>query len=232
MTREEKVKELINNHFSNNQAQFAKAISKSPAQVNQWLNGYRSIGDAVALHIEKALDLPIGWLDGENSNLTAKKESNIEALGKPKLWSSNDPLPEDEYVFVPFYKNIKFAGGCGSTEKEAGSEDFKLPFGKATLHRKGIPLNAVVCFGTKDNSMSPVIPKDNTIGVNTCNKTIKDGKIYAFEQGGLFRFKVLYLLPNNKVRIYSYNQAEYGDETANIEDLEIIGHVFWWSILD
>lgn len=230
VTREEKVRQLIAESFNGNQANFARAISKSAAQVNQWLNGYRSIGDAVALQIEKALNLPIGWLDGETHN-QKQSESNIEYLGQPKFWSSKDPLPDEEYVYAPFYKDVKFSGGTGSFDQE-DKNGFKLPFGRATLHNKGIYPKDVICFGSKDNSMYPVIPDGNTIGVNTANKTIKDGKIYAFEHGDMFRFKVLYKLPNNQVRIHSYNDSEYPDETVNSSEINIIGHVFWWSILD
>ena len=58
MTRLDRVKNLIDEKFNGNQADFSRAIGKAPAQVNQWLNGYRNIGDAAALNIEKSLDLP------------------------------------------------------------------------------------------------------------------------------------------------------------------------------
>ena len=53
MTRLERVKALIEEKFNGSQADFSRAIGKAPAQVNQWLNGYRNIGDAAALNIEK-----------------------------------------------------------------------------------------------------------------------------------------------------------------------------------
>ena len=56
---------LINSRFDGNQAEFGRAIEKSPAQVYQWLSGYRSIGDGMAHHIETKLSLGAGWLDGK-----------------------------------------------------------------------------------------------------------------------------------------------------------------------
>lgn len=41
------------------------------------------------------------------------------------------------------------------------------------------------------------------------------------------RTKILHKLPENKVRIRSYNQAEYPDEEASLDDLSVIGRVFW-----
>ena len=55
MTRIERVRNLIDEKFNGNQTDFSRAIGKAPAQVNQWLNGYRNIGDAAALNIEKSL---------------------------------------------------------------------------------------------------------------------------------------------------------------------------------
>lgn len=35
-----------------------------------------------------------------------------------------------------------------------------------------------------------------------------------------------------KVRIKSYNTAEFEDEEADLSDINVIGRVFWWSVLD
>lgn len=61
MNRVDRIKNLIADRFNGNQAEFSRAINKAPAQINQWLNGYRNIGDGVAAQIETALGLPRGW---------------------------------------------------------------------------------------------------------------------------------------------------------------------------
>lgn len=63
MDRKAKLQEIIRSRFGGSQADFAAAIKRSPAQVNQWLSGYRAIGDAGARVIELALDLPLGHFD-------------------------------------------------------------------------------------------------------------------------------------------------------------------------
>lgn len=57
------MKSLIADRFAGSQAEFAKAIGRSPSQVNQWLSGHRKIGDAGARTIEVALQLPRGYFD-------------------------------------------------------------------------------------------------------------------------------------------------------------------------
>lgn len=233
MTRLERVRNLIDEKFNGNQADFSRAIGKAPAQVNQWLNGYRNIGDAAALNIEKSLDLPQGYLDGE-MNKTMERltsaQNEIKDIHRPMLWSSNDPLPEDDYTFAPYRKEQAFCGGAGSFEIP-DYNGFRLPFGKATLRRKSISPDNVFCCTLTGDSMEERIAEDAAIAVDAGEKTIRDGKIYAFRHGDLFRVKYLSRLPGGRVKIKSHNPA-YEDEEAGLEDIEVIGRVFWWSVLD
>lgn len=233
MTRLERVRNLIDEKFNGNQADFSRAIGKAPAQVNQWLNGYRNIGDAAALNIEKSLDLPQGYLDGE-MNKTMERltsaQNEIKNIHRPMLWSSNDPLPEDDYTFAPYMKEQAFCGGAGSFEIP-DYNGFRLPFGRATLRRKSISPDNVFCCTLTGDSMEERIAEDAAIAVDAGEKTIRDGKIYAFRHGDLFRVKYLSRLPGGRVKIKSHNPA-YDDEEAGLEDIEVIGRVFWWSVLD
>ena len=229
MTRIEQVRKLIDEKFNGNQADFSRAIGKAPAQVNQWLNGYRNIGDGVALNIEKSLGLPQGYLDGVVTN-QLPKENEITDIHRPMLWSSNDPLPEDDYTFAPYMKEQAFCGGAGSFEIP-DYNGFRLPFGRATLRRKSINPDNVFCCTLTGDSMEERIAEDAAIAVDAGEKTIRDGKIYAFRHGDLFRVKYLSRLPGGRVKIKSHNPA-YEDEEAGLEDIEVIGRVFWWSVLD
>lgn len=166
-------------------------------------------------------------------NAPAEKiEPNAKDFGSFQLWSSNDPLPEDEYYYAPFYKDIAMMGGAGSYEME-DYNGFKLPFGKATLYRNGITPSNVSCCTLTGDSMEPVIPDGATIGIDQGETTIRDGKIYAFRHDDVYRVKRLYLLPGGKVRINSFNQDEpaYRDEIVSLEDIRIIGRVFNWSVM-
>lgn len=229
MDRIKLLRELIDSRFNGRQADFSRAIDRSPAQVSQWLSGHRSIGDGVARHIELSLDLPSGYFDGEEA------KANIEQLiergkGHMKLWSKKDPLPEDEFVQVPFYKEVAFKAGNGCCEME-DYNGFTLGFSKATLFRSGINSKDVVCVSVSGNSMEPVLPEGTTIGLDLNRKAIKDGEIYAFKHDDLFRVKVLYRLPGQKIRLKSYNDMEYPEEIVDADQIEIIGLVFWWSVL-
>jgi hypothetical protein len=60
-----KVQDLAKKHGGT--LKFSAMIDRSPSQVSQFSGKRpsRSIGDALARHIEESLDLPDGWLDDE-----------------------------------------------------------------------------------------------------------------------------------------------------------------------
>ena len=63
MDRKTLLQRLVDTRFDGSQAEFARAIKRSPAQVNQWFSGHRKLGDAGARHIELTLGLVPGYFD-------------------------------------------------------------------------------------------------------------------------------------------------------------------------
>lgn len=158
-------------------------------------------------------------------------ESNLTMnTGIFETWSKPEDLDPDSYVFIPYYKDIKLAAGGGRINSDDTTEPFRLPFGRATLRRKGIMVDNAVCCTVEGDSMDPVLPDGTTVGVDTAATTIRDGKMYAIDQGGLSRIKLLSREPNNQVRIRSYNMG-YQDEVVPLDSIRVIGQVFWWSVL-
>ena len=71
-----------------------------------------------------------------------------------------------------------------------------------------------------------------TIEIDLGNKTIRDGKIYAINHGGLLRIKLLYNMPNEQVKIRCYNYGEHpNDIIAELQGILIIGESFKYSVL-
>lgn len=64
MERVERLQALVDERFGGNQAEFARAIKRSPAVVWQYLSRHRTVGEKFARHVEASLRLPRGWLDG------------------------------------------------------------------------------------------------------------------------------------------------------------------------
>lgn len=180
-----------------------------------------------------ALGCDVAYLLGRTSSI---KQDNIppeNEWGTVEAWDRNTPLRSDE-VEVPFLKDIEFACGDGRVQDE-DHNGFKLRFSKATLRRVGANSDGsgVLCFPATGDSMEPVIPDGTTVAVDTNNKRIIDGKLYAIAQPGagnekLKRIKQLYRKPGGILTIRSFNRD---DEEANETEVEIIGRVFWYSVL-
>ena len=185
------------------------------------------------IELSEILGVSAYWLETGKGDMYANitpHQDEIKDIHRPMLWSSNDPLPEDDYTFAPYMKEQAFCGGAGSFEIP-DYNGFRLPFGRATLRRKSISPDKVFCCTLTGDSMEERIAEDAAIAVDAGEKTIRDGKIYAFRHGDLFRVKYLSRLPGGRVKIKSHNPA-YEDEEAGLEDIEVIGRVFWWSVLD
>ncbi|EPR9225498.1 TPA: LexA family transcriptional regulator [Citrobacter freundii] len=215
------------------QKELALALNASPQTVNNWIKR-DSISREAAQQLHEKYGYSIDWLlTGSGDAKQLKRNDGLPPLsewGTVDTWDRNTPLPKDE-VEVPFLKDIEFACGDGRVTDE-DYNGFKLRFSKATLRRVGASTDGsgVLCFPASGDSMEPVIPDGATVAVDTGNKRIVDGELYAINQGDLKRIKQLYRKPGGKVLIRSINR-EYDDEEANESDVEIIGFVFWYSVL-
>ncbi len=214
--------------------------AKTSQQAIQQLEDGKTKRPRYLPELAAALGCDIRWLISGKGELmrAAAQEHHPDSTIPPEnewgtvdAWDSKTPLPSDE-VEVPFLKDIEFACGDGRVPEE-DYNGFKLRFSKATLRRVGANTDGsgVICFPATGNSMEPVIPDGATVAVDTQNKKIVDGELYAINQGGLKRIKQLYRRPGGKVTIRSFNREENDDEEALESELEIVGFVFWYSVV-
>lgn len=159
-------------------------------------------------------------------------DANALRAGGFELWDSKTPLHADE-VALPFYMEVELSAGAGS-EVQREDNGFKLRFAKSTLRKSGVQPEHAACVKITGDSMEPVLPDGSTVGIDTNDKNIKDGKMYAIDHDGMLRVKMLYRLPGGGLRVKSYNSHEYPDETYTPEQaiaIKVIGKVFWSSVL-
>ena len=83
MNRREALKRLIDERFEGKQAEFARAINRSPSLVWQCLSGHRNIGEKLAREIESKLRLKQGWLDSDSTDFNLS--------GQPYTPGSDNP---------------------------------------------------------------------------------------------------------------------------------------------
>nr|WP_314592298.1 helix-turn-helix transcriptional regulator [uncultured Neisseria sp.] len=212
------------------QSNLARLLNVSPQVVKNWET--RGVSASGLVNAAKVIGVSVAWVETGEGEMAAIKqpESNALPLGKIEEWDNNTPLSDDDCE-APLYKEIKLSAGNGFADDIEDYNGYKLRFSRNTLRKHGINPADVVCVMADGDSMEPVFPSGATLGIDTGSKTIRDGQIYAINHGGLLRTKILHKLPENKVRIRSYNQSEYPDEEASLDDLSVIGRVFWWSVM-
>lgn len=141
-------------------------------------------------------------------------------------------LPRDDDVEIPLIKQVELCAVAGNFSINEYKTNNKIRFSKSNLIRLGISYSNCVCVTVSGNSMEPEIPDKATVGIDTSKQDIIDGKIYAVViNNELTRIKQLYRLPNNRVKLRSFNRAEYEDEDLSLEDVRVVGKLFWSSVL-
>ncbi|WP_256577982.1 S24 family peptidase [Pseudomonas sp. Irchel s3h17] len=161
-------------------------------------------------------------------------ESRALLLGPIDVWDDDTPLDDDE-VEVPLLKEVELSAGSGRVSIQAHSKA-KLRFGSITLRKMGVQPENAVCVSIYGNSMEPVLPHGSTAGVDRGKTSIKDGDIYALDHNGHLRVKLLYRLPSGGIRLRSFNRDEHPDEEytpeqIQLQDINVLGRVFWYSVL-
>ena len=227
--RTKKLLYLIEKEFGGSQVKFAKAIERSTTQVNALVKGRKVIGDALALYIERKLDLGVGWFDkafGEVLENKCLPPSEVHPVG---VFEDNCELSDDE-VEIPFFTDVRLSAGHGFSADLQDFDNQSLRFSIAALRSKNINPSYAICICADGESMEPVIPDGAIVGVNLQDKILRDDKLYAINHDGLLRIKILRKRPSNKVLLQSYNTGLYPDEEVALDEISIIGRVFWWSV--
>ena len=240
-------------HKSVSWSKAATSIGLSAQAATKWKKG--QIGKETLQDLAEFLGVSASWLDygegeitnngisvvGNNTNngtqigqaFHSNISSNFEQISD---WDSSTPL-DDAEVEVLFYKDFGVACEHGTDSVAYENEWRRLRMSRATIDRIGSHHDKIFATLADSNSMSPTINDGDTIWVDMSKETIKDGKIFVFEYGGLFMCKRLYRLPNNGLKVVSDNEIDYPTFEITGEQREqngfrLIGWVWHWSVME
>lgn len=128
MTDTARLVELIDTRFEGNQAAFARAIGRQPAQINQYIKGRRQLGVEVKMHIEQKLGLS-GWFDGLSnpSNTTPNIKFSMGADDQAAIVQALESLDRHLKALAPVFQDSgrevlrKWAVGAATVEEVANA---------------------------------------------------------------------------------------------------------------
>lgn len=168
MDRKEILKNLIDERFAGNQADFARAIGKSPAQVNQWIRGIRNFGGASARHTEMKLGLCQGYFDGAR-----------------KIQSSVEPV-EPGHDFVPVSRVLLRleAGVTGYHVQQLEGNGPPIFFRRDYLESRGWRSDRLFAMKVMGDSMEPSLFDGDLVVINSADTEPIDGEVFAVNYEG------------------------------------------------
>lgn len=221
------------------QAEVAERIDGLSQSAYSQLESGKSKTTTKGIELARLFGVTPEWLATGQGEMSAKPflQSNISPHFEPiSDWDDDTPLDGDE-VEVPFYKDFGVACGHGTDGVAYENEWRRLRMSRTTIERIGSYRDKVFATLADGNSMSPTINDGDTIWVDMSKESIKDGKIFVFEYGGLFMCKRLYRLPNNGLKVVSDNDMDYPPfEITGAEreqnGFRLIGWVWHWSVME
>lgn len=117
--RQAKLKRLIVEKAGGKQRLFAETYGFNAAYLSQMCTGHRDIGDKTARKIEKALKLPVGWMDSkESTTATDALWTQLERLYGDLSADSRDELVRfANYLHAQEYPQASPANPYGKRKK-------------------------------------------------------------------------------------------------------------------
>jgi phage repressor protein C with HTH and peptisase S24 domain len=172
------------------------------------------------------------WLTPDPSDAfprEAKTNSGLfEATPRqvPYLNSPSTPYhPVDTYVRV---RRLLNSLGAGSVELQEFDEvDGSHSFRREWIQKKGWPLAALRVLDVRGNSMSPYINDGDIVLVNTSDKRLVNGEVYAIASDGEAMVKRLFKQLDGKIRVESDNKEYPPDYFTPDREGVILGAVVW-----
>lgn len=210
MKKSDSLERLLEVAGNISQDELAKVLDESPQTITNWKK--RGVSKAGAIKASALFGISTNWI------LNGEDKPDLLNASKVIEWDSSTDVDDDE-VEVPFYKDFLVSCGDGTLPQIVGQPARKLRLGKATLRSYGVSPENAYALTAYGDSMKSVINNGATVYVDLGQTNVVDGKIYAINHGGLFKFKYLYKMPKGGIRIVSENKEEYPEEILSAQDI-------------
>jgi phage repressor protein C with HTH and peptisase S24 domain len=155
----------------------------------------------------------------------------IDGEGPKFQRGRSDPGRLADFVFIDRYRSAAHSAGPGEVADEGDGEVDQIVFREDWLRSKGWNPRHLKAAPARGRSMEPRIQDGDLLLIDTSDKEVKSGRIYAFWQERSRRVKRLFVGVDKSLRIRSDNPApQFAEElvpTNKTDQIEIIGRVVW-----
>lgn len=181
---------------------------------------------AKVVELSKALDVSPAHLKlGEGARI-----SYAASLRPIAVWTNEDELPPEDYVFIPVLE-VKLSAGNGNLIWHVDERGQRQAYTQKWADKVGIDPACAATMVVSGSSMEPRYQDGDSVVVDYCQRdTIIDGKVYAIILNNEAFIKRLFKEMDGGVRVVSDNQdkSRYPDRVVApeyMEKLNIIGRV-------
>ena len=218
--------------------QIAKICNVTSSAVTQWKDGpVRSIRISAAARLAAHTPFEAMWIATgagrkyQNADEHAQAYAPIsERQHQPILsWEHPQDLPEGEFIFIPLM-DIHVSAGHGKEQviDVDTVRERALAFRAEWIRKMRLSPAKLVAFMASGDSMEPRIQDGDALVIDTSQRQIMDGKVYALYYEGGERVKRLFKKPDGSLLVRSDNSSKYPDMLVPVNELEyirIIGRV-------
>lgn len=219
--RKSRLSQLIADRFDGNRSRFCEATGEDPTYVSRLYSKNpaqaKPFTETIARRIETALNLPKGWLDNELDAMADNLKNYLAEQRAPY---------GDEIVMIPFV-DAQVGAGPGVSNGDERTLDLHQ-YSRAWIDKNGLHAPALRRVKVAGDSMRPTIFDGDVALVNTAERKITNGKVFAFIVDGEARVKRLFKQFDGRIRVVSDNpdKLQFPDEFLTPDHMpEMVGRV-------
>lgn len=217
--RQARLQQWIDKNFEGVPNKFIAMFGLNQGEIYSLLNGKRTFGERKARILEETASMPYKWLD------TPLEESSIIPQ-HASIATIEEQEDLSAYAEVELF-DVKLSAGNGTATWVARQEE-PLLFRKAWLKKRGFSSEACKGMYVRGDSMEPVLQDWDTVLIDTSDKELVSGEIYAVAYKGKTFIKEIRVRPEC-IELVSTN-AKYEpiiipDNEA--EQFQVLGRKVW-----
>jgi phage repressor protein C with HTH and peptisase S24 domain len=159
----------------------AQHAGVSPSAAGYWFADTNGIEAEAARKLAKFLEVDPVWLEsGEGRPEPRNTDAGIPGARQVVLADKDDPA----FVQIPMVKLRLQAGVTGFQTEPDRRDGGTLGMRRNWLERSGFDPTQLIAIQVRGESMEPSLYEDDIVVLNTADKKLVDGQVYAFNYEG------------------------------------------------